>query len=188
MSKIAHHNSTVFSLATKAWLAAGLLASLVALSPITQAAPSEGCKGGKGHGDADFFAKGGREWRALELTTEQRDTLKQQREASRAGQQALHEQLQTARQALLTAASSGESETRLQVLAAELGHLQSQQALAQAKAQREFVALLTPEQKATLAEISAKREAKWQERKEDREARKDKWQEKRQAKTLEQQS
>lgn len=144
----------------KQWLAAGLLCGVIA-APFTSAAPQE--PGAFVKHPAMAPGKMGRELRALELTDEQKASLRAQRDANRDANRALHSQTRTAQQALQHAALAGEDDASLQVLAVQLGELEGQGALAAAKAQRDFVAILTAEQKTKLAAITAEREARFAE-------------------------
>ena len=102
----------------------------------------------------------------LELTDTQKETLKGQREANKAAREALRSKLFEAREALTSAASSGANHAELNALAETLGKLQAEQALAGAKAQKAFLAVLTEEQKQTLAELKHKRMERRENRKE----------------------
>lgn len=149
----------------KQWLAAGLLCGVIA-APFTSAAPQEPgafVKHTVMASGAMAPGKMGRELRALELTDEQKASLRAQRDANRDANRALHSQTRTAQQALQHAALAGADDASLQVLAVQLGELEGQGALAAAKAQRDFVAILTAEQKTKLAAITAEREARFAE-------------------------
>lgn len=99
----------------------------------------------------------GRLERKLDLSETQKATLQSQREANRSAREALHEQLGKARTALDKAVEIGANEAELTALADALGRLQAQQALAGAKNHQAFLAVLTEEQKQTLAELKSKR-------------------------------
>ena len=113
---------------------------------------------GNGFGQEHF---GGRDFRhlgeALALTDAQKETLKAQREAGKAPREALFTKLADAHQALAAAVEAGANDSELNVLADSLGKLHAEQALAGAKAQKAFLAVLTDEQKQTLAELKTKR-------------------------------
>ena len=113
---------------------------------------------GKGYGQEHF---GGRDFRhlgdALALTDAQKETLKAQREAGKPAREAAFTKLADARQALAAAVDAGANDTELHALADTLGKLHAEQALAGAKAQKAFLAVLTEEQKQTLAELKTKR-------------------------------
>lgn len=104
---------------------------------------------------------GGRDFRhlgkALDLTDTQKEALKAQREAGQTAREALFTKLADARQALAVAVDAGANESELDALADTLGKLHAEQALAGAKAHKAFLAVLTAEQKQTLAELKAKR-------------------------------
>lgn len=95
----------------------------------------------------------------LDLTDEQKETLRNQREGDKAARHALHGKIAEAHKNLMTAAESGANEAELSALAQTLGGLHAEKALAAAKAHKAFIAILTPEQKQKLADVKAKREA-----------------------------
>lgn len=95
--------------------------------------------------------------KTLNLTDTQKETLKAQREESKAAREALFTKLADARQALATAVDAGANESELNALAETVGKLHAEQALAGAKAHKAFLAVLTTEQKQTLAELKTKR-------------------------------
>jgi len=113
---------------------------------------------GNGLGQENF---GGRDFRhlgeTLALTDAQKETLKTQREAGKTAREALFTKLADARKALAAAVDSGANESELNALADTLGKLHAEQALAGAKAHKAFLAVLTTEQKQTLAELKTKR-------------------------------
>ena len=154
-----------------------MLASILLFGVASIAVPS--MAGGKGKGCDDMHHAAG--WsgqsgldgrhlrgigKALDLTDSQKETLKTQREANKAAHQALQTKLFDAREALATAASAGASDSELNALADTLGKLQAEQALAGAKTQQAFLAVLTEEQKQTLAQLKAKRLERRENRKE----------------------
>lgn len=155
-----------------------IVAGILLFSAASIAVPS--MAGGKGKGCDDMHhAAGwsgqsgldGRQLRggigkALDLTDSQKETLKTQREANKAAHQALQTKLFDAREALATAVSAGASDSELNALADTLGKLQAEQALAGAKTQQAFLAVLTEEQKQTLAQLKAKRLERRENRKE----------------------
>lgn len=108
--------------------------------------------------------------KALALTDAQKDTLKTRRDADKVAREALHTKLAEARNTLATAVEAGANDTELNALAEVLGKLHAEQALAGAKAKKAFLAVLTEEQKQTLAETKAKRLERKSERKEARES------------------
>ncbi|MFC3115451.1 Spy/CpxP family protein refolding chaperone [Cellvibrio fontiphilus] len=110
-----------------------------------------------GHHGGKYAGHLGRLERKLDLSETQKATLKSQREANRSARETLHEQLVKARTALDTAVETGANEAELTALADALGRLQAQQALAGAKNHQAFLAVLTEEQKQTLAELKSKR-------------------------------
>jgi protein CpxP len=113
---------------------------------------------GQEFGQANF---GGRDFRhlgeALALTDAQKETLKTQREAGKTAREALFTKLADARQALATGVEAGANDSELNALADAVGKLHAEQALVGAKAHKAFLAVLTAEQKQTLAELKTKR-------------------------------
>lgn len=118
---------------------------------------------GKHHAGAWAGHKGfeGRNFRhaekSLGLTDIQKETLKTQRQADKAARNALHANLADAHKALAAAVDAGANDAELGVLAEAVGKLQAEQILAGAKARKAFIAVLTEEQKQTLAEVRSKR-------------------------------
>lgn len=106
----------------------------------------------------------------LALTDAQKETLKAQRKADENERDARHAKLAEARAALANAVEAGANDAELNALADSLGKLHAEQALAGAKAKKAFLALLTEEQKQTLAEAKAKRLERKSERREARES------------------
>jgi protein CpxP len=125
-----------------------------------------------GHGK-DFDAKhhaghwggpagfGGPEFRhfgyGLNLTEDQKATIKAQHETTKVERKQLHKKLVEARAALESAAKAGANDAELGVLADALGKLHGERELAAIKDRQAFLAVLTDEQKAKLAERGAKR-------------------------------
>lgn len=122
--------------------------------------------------DHDGFA--GREFRhlgqALALTEAQKETLKAQRDANKSARDVLHAQLKDTREALTTAVNAGANDSELNALTETLGRLHAEQALAGAKAQKAFLAVLTDEQKQAMADLKTKRLERKMEHKEKRES------------------
>ncbi len=98
--------------------------------------------------------------KGLDLTDAQKVTLKSQRDADAKSREQLQEKLLSAREALQKAVVSGASDSQLQSLAGKLGQLESERALAMAKGQKAFLAVLTPEQKQKLEAQKAERQEK----------------------------
>lgn len=158
-------------------LVVGILLLSVACIAVPSMAGDTGKKCDMKHHAANWDGQerfGGRDFRhlvkALELTDAQKETLKTQREADKVAREALHTKLFNVREALVTAVNAGANDTELSALAETLGKLHAEQALAGAKAQKAFVAVLTEEQKQTMAELKAKRLERKMERKEARES------------------
>jgi periplasmic protein CpxP/Spy len=108
--------------------------------------------------------------KALNLTDAQKTSAKALREGKKEQRKANMDAIRTAHKALADAADSGAKDAQLKPLADKLAKLQAQDALERAQSQREFIALLTPEQKQKMTEMKAKREAKMAERKTMRES------------------
>lgn len=108
-------------------------------------------------GDGQYAGHFGRVERALDLSDTQKETLKSQREAGKATNAVLQGEIKTARLALNSAVEAGANEAELNALAETLGRLQAQQVLAGAKRHQAFLAVLTDDQKQTLAELKSKR-------------------------------
>lgn len=131
--------------------------------PVIAAEAGKQC-GGRHHAAkwAEHEGYSGREFRhfgqALALTDAQKETLKTRREADKAARDVLHTKLADARKALAAAVDAGANDTELSALAEVLGKLHAEQALAGAKAQKTFLAVLTEEQKQTLVELKNKRQ------------------------------
>lgn len=107
----------------------------------------------------------GRLDKVLDLTDAQQEALETQREASKTDRKAMHINIQNARFALNNAVEAGANEAELSAQAEVLGKLHAEQALATARDHTAFLALLTPEQKARLAELKAKRTERMKEHK-----------------------
>ncbi len=103
-------------------------------------------------------------FKTLDLTDAQKATLKAQREAEIKNRDQLQDKLQAARDSLQKAVESGASDSELKSLSSKLGQVESERALAMAKSQKAFLAVLTPEQKQRLASLKAEREEKMKER------------------------
>lgn len=126
----------------------------------TDAAPHH-----KHHGDMDGkrgdhmkpgMDKGRHFWGAkLDLTDAQKESLKAARTANEASMKALHENLRTAHEALDKAVTANADDAMLSKLSTDLASLIAQKELAQAKGRRDFLNLLTPEQKQKLAAFEA---------------------------------
>ena len=93
----------------------------------------------------------------LELTAAQKDTMKAGRAANEAIMKDVHEKLRIAHEALDKAAAANADDAMLNKLSADLANLVVQKELARAKTRRDFINLLTPEQKQKLATFEAER-------------------------------
>ena len=97
----------------------------------------------------------GRMLRALNLTDAQKEQAKAIRQATREQAKPLADQLKTQRQALQAAVQAGDT-TKIQQVALEVGNLQGHVLAVRAAGQAKFLAILTPEQKAKMADFRAK--------------------------------
>ncbi len=114
---------------------------------------------GKGFGQEHIGARDFRHLdKALALTDAQKETLKAQRDANKTARETLFTKIADARQKLAAAVDAGANESELTALADTLGKLHAEQALAGAKSHKAFLAVLTEEQKQTLAELKTKRQ------------------------------
>jgi periplasmic protein CpxP/Spy len=146
----------------KLFASGAILCSVVSLVPVMadETAKNVDVKHHSGKwGEHERF--GGRDFNrlgeALALTDTQKETLKSQREADKTARTVLHDRLKAAHEALVTAASAGANDAELAALADILGKLHAEQALAGAKKQQAFLAVLTVEQKQKLNDFKAKR-------------------------------
>ncbi|PUA29821.1 MAG: hypothetical protein B0W54_04485 [Cellvibrio sp. 79] len=151
-----------------------LAGSVVLLGSVALAIPGfageHGDKGDWQHRGGGFDGHGGKRIeKLLDLTDEQKATLKTQREAQQDSREVQQAKIAGARKALATAVESGANDAELNVLAETLGKLHAEQVLAGAKARKAFIAVLTDEQKQKLVDLKAKREARREERKDARE-------------------
>lgn len=109
----------------------------------------DGKRGGPmSHGKDHMGAK-------LDLTDAQKESMKAARAANEASMKALHENLRTAHDALDKAVTANADDAMLSKLSTDLASLIAQKELAQAKGRRDFLNLLTPEQKQKLAAFEA---------------------------------
>jgi len=155
-------------------------ASLVSLAVFAEAADTEtktteqaqyhkhhGDMGSK-HGDrkAGWGKDHPRFGAKLDLTDAQKETLKAARTANEAGRKVLHENLRTAHDALDKAITTNADDAILNKLSIDLASLIAQKELIHAKERRDFLNLLTPEQKQKLARFEAehKNAPRWKDR------------------------
>ena len=136
--------------------ASAVLLSAVSVMPVMAGGAGKDCDvtHHMGHWGETGFRHAGR---VLDLSDDQKATLKTQHEATKAEREQRHSERVKARAALEAAAKSGANDAELAVLAEALGKLQAEQELAAIKARQAFLAVLTDEQKAKLAKRSAKR-------------------------------
>ena len=118
-----------------------------------------GKRGGRhGGGKHSMNRMGGK----LNLTDDQKAQMKTLREGQKAGKQALREQMQQLRQDMQNLDPN--DATAVAALAARKGELSQQMFTAKSQSRLAFEAILTPEQKAKMAEMKAERKAKRSER------------------------
>jgi protein CpxP len=147
---------------TKLLSASVILLTAASVTPVMAGGAGEDCdvKHHNSHwgGGGEFRGPDVRHFgRALDLTDDQKATLKTQQEATRAEREQRHTKLREARQALTAAVNAGANDAELAVLAEALGKVKAEQELSAIKAHQAFIAVLTDEQKAKLAERSSKR-------------------------------
>lgn len=96
--------------------------------------------------------KGHHFWGAkLDLTDAQKESLKAARAANEGSMKDLYEKLRTARDTLDKAVTANADDAMLNILSTDLASVIAQKELVQAKGRRDFLNLLTPEQKQKLA-------------------------------------
>jgi Spy/CpxP family protein refolding chaperone len=91
----------------------------------------------------------------LDLTDAQKEAMNASRTAKQASMKDLHEKLRSAHDALDKAAATNTDDAMLNKLSTDLANVIAQKEFAQAKARRDFINLLTPEQKQKLAAFEA---------------------------------
>ena len=114
-----------------------------------------GKRGGR-HGGGKHMMK--RMAKHLDLTDDQKAQIKTMRETQKADNQGLRDQMKQLRQEMRSLDKN--DATAVAALAARKGELSQQMFTARNQSQLAFEAILTPEQKAKLAEMKAKRQAK----------------------------
>lgn len=107
--------------------------------------------GAMDHGKDHMIAK-------LDLTDAQKETMKAARAANEDAMKALHDELRAAHDALGKAVNANADDAMLNKLATDLASVVAKKEVAQAKARRDFINLLTPEQKQKLAALKAEHE------------------------------
>ena len=145
-------------------------ASLVSFAVFAEAADSEtntteAVPHHKHHGDMDGKRGGhinhgkhhGRFGAKLDLTDVQKESVKAARAANEVNMKDLHEKLRIAHDALDKAVTANADDAMLNKLSSDLASLIAQKELAHAKGRRDFINLLTPEQKQKLAAFEAER-------------------------------
>ena len=138
--------------------------SLVSVAVFVEAAdvetkPIDSVSHHKHHGDMDGKRGGpmnhGKDHMGakLDLTDAQKESLKAARAANEASMKTLHENLRAAHDALDKAVTANADDAMLEKLSTDMASLIAQKELAKAKARRDFMNLLTPEQKQKLATL-----------------------------------
>ncbi|GGY65327.1 hypothetical protein GCM10011613_06480 [Cellvibrio zantedeschiae] len=93
----------------------------------------------------------------LDLTDEQKKVLEDARNAQEPAQRELHDKLRTAHEALIKAGETNADDVTLARLAKDFSELLAQQELARINMHKQFVSVLTPEQKQKLDSFKAER-------------------------------
>lgn len=96
----------------------------------------------------------------LNLTDDQKKTLADARTAQEPAMRELHEKLRVAHEALINAGDNNADDVTLTRLAKDVSELRTQQELARISMHKQFVSVLTPEQKQTLDSLKAQRKDK----------------------------
>lgn len=149
-------------------LAAVVAASLVSFTAIADPAAGEPCQPGEHHhrfagpdGDGshgNYRHKFKHRFPAeakLNLTDDQKKILADARNANEPARKELHQKLRDAHEALRKAGDSNADDATLARLAKDVSELIAQKELAQIKMHRQFVSVLTPEQKQKLDSFKA---------------------------------
>ena len=98
--------------------------------------------------------------RDLDLNEQQRDTIREMLDGQREATMDVHQRLFEVRKSLHDAAIRGDDESILRGLADEVGKIEGEAALAQAKQLSGVIAILEPEQKSKLEELRAEAESR----------------------------
>jgi Spy/CpxP family protein refolding chaperone len=149
-------------------LAAIVAGSLISFTAIAQPASGENCQPGEHHhrfkgpdgegGDFKFrqdFKDRFPAEKKLNLTDDQKKILADARNAEEPARKELHQKLRAAHEALRNAGDSNADDATLTRLAKDVSDLVAQQELARIKMHRQFVSVLTPEQKQKLDAFKA---------------------------------
>ncbi len=102
----------------------------------------------------------------LDLTDAQKQTLEASRAAREPAMKEAHKKLRAAREALDTAGDQNADDATLNKLSGELANILAQQEVTRIKIHREFLNILTPEQKEKLAAFEAEHSGppRWRDR------------------------
>jgi len=106
----------------------------------------------------------------LNLTDSQKQTLETSRAERRPAMRETHEKLRAAREALAKAGDQNADDATLNRIASDLAAIIAQQEVARIKMHREFLNILTPEQKEKMAAFEAKHKGstRWKDREKNR--------------------
>jgi Spy/CpxP family protein refolding chaperone len=107
--------------------------------------------------------------KVLDLTDSQKKTLESAHSEQEASQKAFHEKLRTAHEALDKAGDANADDATLNKLSGELASLIAQQEVNRVKARRQFLSLLTSEQKQKLDAFEAEHKGprQWKQKRQD---------------------
>jgi Spy/CpxP family protein refolding chaperone len=124
----------------------------------------DGDKGEEDFGGRDFERRPVRFDKILDLSDAQKKTLKTSRAEQNANRQTLHEKVRGAREALNEAADANSDDATINKLSNELASLIAQQEVVRIKARKQFLSVLTSEQKQKLDAFEAERKDSRQEK------------------------
>jgi Spy/CpxP family protein refolding chaperone len=118
------------------------------------------------HRKHDSRSPGRAPFKLLDLTDAQKQILQDARTARKPAMREAHEKLRTAREALDKAGDQNADDATLNKLSQDLANIIAQQEVTRIKAHREFLNILTPEQKEKLTTFEAEHKgpAQWRDR------------------------
>jgi Spy/CpxP family protein refolding chaperone len=146
------------------WVAAVATASLVSLTALAQTTTTQKCEPSEHHQNHDGQPGGPGDRKhfendhlpaGLNLTDAQKKTLADARTAQEPAERDLHEKIRVAHDALRAADDANADEVTLTTLANNVASLMAQQEVARIKMHRQFLSILTPEQKQKLEAFKA---------------------------------
>ena len=162
------------------WVTALAAVSLVSLTAVAQTGAVTKCEPGERHqhlNDADGDAPGPQHkhiqndrfppFAGLDLTDSQKKTLADARTAQEPAMRDLHEKIRVAHEALDTAGDANADDATLTKLSNDLAALLAQDEIARIKMHKQFVSILTPEQKQKLEAFKAEHKdgPRWKDKK-----------------------